>query len=95
MKFQLSNTIYGLKFAMEENDFEQLKSCRGKKRNDFVANPIYNHLCEHRIFKLTRKIVKDCGTKWSISVSEILTHTGKKNMVKSTGRSPVANFTLA
>ena len=40
MKRQLSNIIYGLKFAMEKNDFEQLKSSSGKKRNDFVANPI-------------------------------------------------------
>ena len=40
MKRQLSNTIYGLKFAMEKNDFERLKSSSGKKRNDFVANPI-------------------------------------------------------
>ena len=41
MKRQLSNTIYGLKFALEKNDFERLKSSRGKKRNDFVANPIF------------------------------------------------------
>ena len=40
MKRQLSNTIYGLKFAVEKNDFERLKSSSGKKRNDFVANPI-------------------------------------------------------
>ena len=40
MKRQLSNTIYGLKFAMEKNDFERLKSSSGKNRNDFVANPI-------------------------------------------------------
>ena len=40
MKRQLSNTIYGLEFAMEKNDFERLKSSSGKKRNDFVANPI-------------------------------------------------------
>ena len=40
MKRQLSTTIYGLKFAMEKNDFERLKSSSGKKRNDFVANPI-------------------------------------------------------
>ena len=40
MKHQLSNTIYGLKFAMEKNDFKPLKSSSGKKRNDFVANPI-------------------------------------------------------
>ena len=40
MKRQLSNTIYGLKFSMEKNDFERLKSSNGKKRNDFVANPI-------------------------------------------------------
>ena len=39
MKRQLSNTIYGLNFAMEKNDFERLKSSRGKKRNDFVINP--------------------------------------------------------
>ena len=40
MKRQLSNTIYGLKFAMEKNDFERFKSSSSKKRNDFVANPI-------------------------------------------------------
>ena len=40
MKCQLSNTIYGLTFAMEKNDFERLKLSSGKKRNDFVANPI-------------------------------------------------------
>ena len=40
MERQLSNTIYGLKFAMEKNDFEGLKSSGGKKQNDFVANPI-------------------------------------------------------
>ena len=39
MKLQLSNTIYGLKFAMEKNDFERLKSSSEKKRNDFVADP--------------------------------------------------------
>ena len=36
----MSNTIYGMKFAMKKNDFERLKSSSGKKRNDFVANPI-------------------------------------------------------
>ena len=41
MKRQLSNTICGLKFTMEKNDFERLKSSSGKKRNNFVANPIY------------------------------------------------------
>ena len=41
MKRQQSNIIYGLKFAMEKNDFERLKSSSGKQRNDFVANPIY------------------------------------------------------
>ena len=40
MEHQLSNTIYGLKFAMAKNDFERPKSSGGKKRNDFVANPI-------------------------------------------------------
>ena len=40
MKRQLSNTIYGQKFALEKNDFEQLKPSIGKKRNNFVANPI-------------------------------------------------------
>ena len=40
MKLQLSNTIYGLKFAMEKNDFEQLKSSSGRRRNDFVPNLI-------------------------------------------------------
>ena len=43
MKRQLSNTIYSLKFAMEKNDFERLKSSSGKKRNDFVDIPIYGH----------------------------------------------------
>ena len=38
---QLSNSIYGLKFAIEKNDFKRLKSSSGKKRNEFVANPIY------------------------------------------------------
>ena len=38
---QLSNTLYGLKFAIEKNLFERLKSSNGKKRNDFVANPIF------------------------------------------------------
>ena len=36
----MSNTIYGLKVAMEKNDFERLKSSNRKLRNDFVANPI-------------------------------------------------------
>ena len=40
MKLQLSNTIYGLKFTMEKNVFEHPKSSLGKKRNDFVVNPI-------------------------------------------------------
>ena len=40
MKRQLSNTIYLLKFAMEKNDYERLKSSSGKTRNDFVAKPI-------------------------------------------------------
>ena len=40
MKRQLLNTIHGLKLAMEKNDFKRLKSSSGKKRNDFVANPI-------------------------------------------------------
>ena len=43
MKRQLSNTIYGLKFAMDKNDFERLKSSSEKKRNYFVANPIYRN----------------------------------------------------
>ena len=42
MKRQLSNTIYGLKSAMEKNDFKRLKLSSVKKRNDFVANPIFN-----------------------------------------------------
>ena len=42
MKRQLSNTIYGLKFAIEKNDFERLKSSSEKKRNYFVANPIFD-----------------------------------------------------
>ena len=29
---------------MEKNDFERLKLSSGKKRNDFVANPIQQHL---------------------------------------------------
>ena len=49
MKRQLSNTIYGLKFAMEMNDFKWLKSSSGKKRNDFVANPIEK--VKKKIFK--------------------------------------------
>ena len=40
MKRQLSNTIYGLKFAIGKNDFERLKSSSEKKRNDFIDNPI-------------------------------------------------------
>ena len=44
MKRQLSNAIYGLKLAMEKNDFERLKSSSGKKRNDFFANPIITHV---------------------------------------------------
>ena len=40
MILQLSNTISGLKFAMEKNESERLKSSSGKKRNNFVANPI-------------------------------------------------------
>ena len=42
MKRQLLNTIYGLKIAMEKNNFERLKSSSEKKRNDFVANPIHD-----------------------------------------------------
>ena len=37
----MSNTIYGLKFGMEKNDFERLMSSSGKERNDFVVNSIY------------------------------------------------------
>ena len=48
MRRQLSNNIYGLKFAMEKNDFERLKSSSRKKQNDFVANPIY---CAGRVLK--------------------------------------------
>ena len=44
MKRQLSNTIYGLEFAMERNDFDRLPSSNGKKQNDFVANPIVTKL---------------------------------------------------
>ena len=44
MKRQLSNTIYGLKFAMEKNEFKRLKSSSGKKRNDFVADPILKNV---------------------------------------------------
>ena len=40
MKRQLSITIYGLKFAMEKNDFERISHLAEKRRNDFVANPI-------------------------------------------------------
>ena len=36
MKRQLSNTIHGLKFAMEKNDFERLNSSSGKKRNNIL-----------------------------------------------------------
>ena len=42
MKRQLSNTIYGLKFAMEKNDFQRLKSPSRKKQNDLVADPIFD-----------------------------------------------------
>ena len=40
MKRQLSNTIYGLKIAIDKNDFERMKSSSGKKRNYIVANLI-------------------------------------------------------
>ena len=49
MKRQLLNTIYGLTFAMEKNDFERLKSSKGKKRNDFFSNPIYKDLLDLNI----------------------------------------------
>ena len=51
----MSYTIYGLKFAMEKNDFERLKSSSGKKRNDFVANPIVEHAM--RIVKFVIRVV--------------------------------------
>ena len=41
MKRQSSNTIYGPKFSMVKNDLERLKSSSGKKRHDFIANPIF------------------------------------------------------
>ena len=51
MKRQLSNTIYGLKFATEKNDFERLKPSSGKKRNVFIANPIgEGKYCQLNIF---------------------------------------------
>ena len=47
MKRHLSNTIYGLNFAMEKNDLERIKSFSGKKRNDFVDNTIFSSI-EHK-----------------------------------------------
>ena len=67
MKRQLSNTIYGLKFAMEKNDFEQLKSSSGKKRNDFVANPILDEI--HIFGEETHGIINS-GTSRFLSSKE-------------------------
>ena len=50
MKRQLSNTIYGLKFAMEKNVFERLQSSSGTKRNDFVANPIFPKVSAKKMY---------------------------------------------
>ena len=50
MKRQLSNTIYGLKVAIEKNDFERLNSSVGKKRNNFFANPIRFKLLPHPLY---------------------------------------------
>ena len=64
MKCQLSNTTYGLEFSMEKNDFERLKSFSGKKRNDFVANPIYQnqsliaHTLHQALYSLISRIYK-------------------------------------
>ena len=59
MKLQLSNTIYDLKFEMEKNDFKLLNSFNGKKRDDFVTNPIqsivYNIQCDPNFFYNDRK----------------------------------------
>ena len=49
MKRQLSNTIYGLKFAMEKNDFERLKSSSGKKLNDCCQPNNMNILCYNTV----------------------------------------------
>ena len=60
MKRQLSNTIYGLKFAMEKNDFERLKSSSGKKRNDFVANPIQYIIVESLVSYQIEYVANRC-----------------------------------
>ena len=41
MKRQLSNIIYGLKFAMEKNDFERLKSSSGKSEMTLLPTQYY------------------------------------------------------
>ena len=61
MKRQLSNTIYGLKFAMEKNDFERLKSSSGKKRNVFVANPIISSTGTYHIWYEITHILNDAS----------------------------------
>ena len=71
MKRQRSNTIYGLKLAMEKNDFERLKSGSGKKQNDFVANPInlkLNYFC----FKNKRLFTKAHGSQIYCYIPDIL-----------------------
>ena len=52
MKRQLSNTIYGLKFTIEKNNFERLKSSTEKKQNDFVANPVIKKSIKRFRFRL-------------------------------------------
>ena len=65
MEHQLSNTMYDLEFAMEEDDFERLKSSSIKKRNDFVADPMHvrcNHVLNlNRYCFPIRKIFFDFG----------------------------------
>ena len=61
MKRQLSNTIYGLKFAIEKNDFKRLTSSSGKKRNDFVAKPIICLSEQWHVEHSNRNIVRETG----------------------------------
>ena len=60
MKHQLSDTIYCLKFAMEKKDFERLKSSSHKKRNDFVANPIFTIVKLNR-FHIFESLIHENG----------------------------------
>ena len=66
MKRQLLNTIYGLKFEMEKNDFERLKSSNRKKRNKFVANPIHKCARLVRMSKKSMLIIKYVGISYNI-----------------------------